>query len=115
MMVSLEELGEYYYYFINTNSWYITTSIVGVLLMLMINVQITMGLLCFSLLQIGSSMVLKMRIETVKELESALQTKGCDYIVRIMEHNAFLKAARLEENEIRRESAWEHEAWNIYK
>ena len=115
MMVSLEELGEYYYYFINTNSWYITTSIVGVLLMLMINVQITMGLLCFSLLQIGCSMVLKKRIETVKELESELQTKGCDYIVRIMEHNAFLKAARLEENEIRRESAWEHEAWNIYK
>lgn len=115
IIVSLEELGNYYYYLINTTTWYIATSIVGVGIMLMINWKITVGLLVFSTAQIGCSLIIKKKIEKVKATENRLQIQGTDYVIRIVKHNAFLKTALLAEREMDFENTWERESWKATK
>lgn len=107
LVSSLEELGEFYYYLINTSTWYITTTVTGIVLMLIINWQITLPLLVFVGLQIGCSLVIQKRIEKVKDAENRLLAKGSDYIVRIMEYNSFLKTALLDSRELEAEKEWE--------
>lgn len=115
IIFSLEELGDYYYYFISTSTWYITTAIVGIGFMLIINFRITLLLLVFVTLQIGCSLVIQKRIDKVKELENQLQAKGSDYVVRIMTHNSFIKTALLDNNELNNEKLWERDSWKVYK
>ena len=112
---SLEELGDYYYWFINTTTWYITTSIVGIVLMLLINFKITLILLMFSVLQISCSLVIQKRIEKVETMENQLNAKGSDYIVRITTHNTFIKTALLNDRELCYEKEWEKDSWDVYK
>ena len=115
IIVSLEELGDYYYWFINTTTWYITTSIVGIVLMLLINFKITLILLMFSVLQISCSLVIQKRIEKVETMENQLNAKGSDYIVRITTHNTFIKTALLNDRELCYEKEWEKDSWDVYK
>lgn len=115
MVVSLEELGEYYYYLINTSTWYITTTIAGIGMMLVINARITLVLLVFVVLQIGCSLVIQKQIERVKELENQLQAEGSDYVVRIMTHHAFLKTSLLCAQQLKEEKAWEQESFQVCK
>ncbi len=115
MVISLEELGEYYYYFINTSSWYITTTAAGILLMAVINWRITLFLMIFVLLQIGCSLVIRERIEKVREMENRLQAEGSDYVARIMTCNSFIKTALLDERELNREKRWEEDSWKVYR
>lgn len=113
LVVSLEELGEFYYYLINTSSWYITTTVAGIVLMLAINWQITIPLLIFVGLQIGCSLVIQKNIETVKEGESRLHAIGSDYVMRVMAHNFFLKTALLDKRELRYEKEWEEDSRRV--
>ena len=115
IIVSLEELGEYYYYFLNTSTWYITTTVVGIGLMLFINYQITLVLLAFTALQICCSLVIQKRIAKVKELENQLQAMGSDYVMRIMNHNSFIKTALLDNKELNNEKEWEKDSWKVMK
>jgi len=115
LIVSLEELGDYYYNFINTTTWYITTSAVGILLMLLINFRITLVLLLFSGLQIGCSLLIQKRIEKTKAAEKQLQTDGTNFIVRIMTHNKFIKTALLDTQESGYMVDWKQSSWNICK
>ncbi len=115
IIVALEELGEYYYYSLNNSTWYITTSVVGIGLMLLINYRITIVLLIFVLFQIGCSLIIQKRIERVKEQENQLQAKGCDYIIRIMTYNSFIKTALLDNSEIENEKGWERDSWKTSK
>ena len=113
LVVSLEELGEFYYYLINTSSWYITTTAAGIVLMLAINWQITIPLLIFVGLQIGCSLVIQKNIEAVKEGESRLHAIGSDYVMRVMAHNFFLKTALLDKRELRYEKEWEEDSRRV--
>ncbi len=115
IIVSLEELGNYYYYFINTTTWYITTSIVGIGIMFLINWQIAVVLLIFSLLQIGCSLVIQKKIEKVKARENQLHAKGVDYIRRIITQNIFIKTALLDDIEWKNEKEWESSSWMVCK
>lgn len=113
LVVSLEELGEFYYYLINTSTWYITTTVAGIVLMLAINWQITIPLLVFVGLQIGCSLLIQKNIEAVKEGENRLQAIGSDYVVRVMTHNFFLKTALLDKRELRYEKEWEEDSRRV--
>lgn len=115
LVVSLEELGEFYYYLINTSTWYITTTIAGITLMFVINWQITLPLLAFVGLQIGCSLVIQKRIEKVKGAEKNLQAKGSDYVMRIMLYNSFLKTALLDVRELEYEKEWVAESYKVYR
>ncbi|MBR2949626.1 MAG: ABC transporter ATP-binding protein [Lachnospiraceae bacterium] len=115
IIASLEELADYYYYFINTTTWFITTSVVGIGLMLFINFRISLVLLVFSALQTSCSLLIQKRIEQVKGMENQLQARGTDYIVRIKNHNAFIKTALLADREISAAKDWEQDSWEICK
>ena len=115
IVTSMEDLGDYYYNFISTSTWYITTAIAGILMMFIINFKITLVLLIFVVLQIGCSMVIQKRIERVKEMENQLQAKGFDYVVRIMTHNSFIKTSLLDNKELNNERKWENDSWKVCK
>lgn len=115
MVVSLEELGEFYYYFVNTSTWYITTAVVGIALMLYINASITFVLIAFSVLQISSSLLIQKRIERTKEKDAQLQAKGLEFITRIIRHNAFIKTAKLGDAELETEHNWQKENFHTFR
>ena len=115
IIVSLEELGEFYYYFINTSTWYITTTVVGIGFMLYINFQITIVLLAFVLMQICCSLIIQKRIEKAKELENQLQAQGSDYLIHIMAHNSFIKTALLGDSEMNNAVEWIKQSWKMKK
>ncbi len=115
IIVSLEELGEFYYYFINTSTWYITTTVVGIGFMLYINFQITIVLLAFVLMQICCSLLIQKRIVKAKELENQLQAQGSDYLIHIMAHNSFIKTALLGDSEMNNAVEWIKQSWKMKK
>lgn len=99
----------------NTSTWYITSTVVGIGLMFIINYQITLVLLIFTALQICCSLVIQKRIAKVKELKNQLQAKGSDYVMRIMNHNSFIKTALLNSKELKNEKDWEKDSWRVMK
>lgn len=112
---SLERLGDFYYYTMNTSVWYLTSCVVGVALMLFINIRIAPVLLVFSALQVFCSVLLQKRIRGVQERENELFAEGADYVRRVVQNNAYIKTARLAPEEMNKAKVWNSSVWGNTK
>ena len=109
---SLENLGDFYYYTLNTSVWYLTSSIVGVLLMLLINPVIASMVLVLSVCQILVSTLLQKRIRSVQEEENKLHADGMSRMRSIVRFRDYIKTARFAGTELQWIIDWGKRFWN---
>lgn len=90
---SLGEIGYYYYITLNTLTWYGTTVIVGIILMLYINFKISMVLLILTSLQVICVVLLQKYIKKAKQEENEIHVDRTTYANSLIKQNAFIKVA----------------------
>ncbi len=90
---SLGEIGDYYYLTLNTLTWYGTTVVVGIILMLYINFKISLVLLLLTSLKMVCVYLLLKSIKKAKQEENEIHVDRTTYANSLIKQNAFIKIA----------------------
>lgn len=106
LIESLHQIADYYYFTLNTLTWYATTLAIGIVLMFLISPAITLRLLAFAVVQVALVTLLEKRMETIQAETNELHAAGTEQTNAILDFNAYIRVAGLRKNQQQRAQSW---------
>lgn len=106
LIESLHQIADYYYFTLNTLTWYATTLLIGMVLMFLISPAVTLRLLAFAVVQVVLVTLLEKRMERLQAEASELHAAGAGQTNAILDFNAYIRVAGLRKNQQQRAQSW---------